>query len=320
MKNRMQKTSSVVILVTGFAVAATVWWASSGRKRDGPVVDGYSVHRGVSVADIIGSKIMAHIKPIMWGTVAIFLVFKIFSPTKYVKEEDTASFTEETASTPAEDTTPPDGSIMGVLRDFFNPMLSDVLKATTGDADWVAPSLVKNNFSLPPPSTEETAAAEKVAEQPTDPPEQINVPEKEWSYSPGESRAPPLASPYITGKRSSYGEEECRRVLEKVFDCKFPSVRPRWLRNPESNMPLELDCYNSDYGIAVEYQGEQHYRFVPKFHASQDEFARQKRRDAYKRLLCQKNNIHLIEVPYWVSRSAIEEYLIQELRKIGAVV
>jgi hypothetical protein len=84
-------------------------------------------------------------------------------------------------------------------------------------------------------------------------------------------------------------------------------------------MPLELDCYNAEYGIAVEYQGEQHYHHVPKFQRTAEEFERQKRRDAYKRQLCQDNNIHLIEVPYWASRTGIEPYLINELRKIGAV-
>jgi hypothetical protein len=144
-------------------------------------------------------------------------------------------------------------------------------------------------------------------------------PPASWEFHPEPSQAPPTANPYEMGKKSSRGEEECRRVLEKMFGVPFPSVRPKWLTNPVTKMPLELDCYNSDYGIAVEYNGAQHYRYVAKFHNNHAALKEQMYRDQIKRLLCLKHRIHLIEVPYTVPTEHIERFLTAKLVELGAL-
>ena len=113
----------------------------------------------------------------------------------------------------------------------------------------------------------------------------------------------------------SKGETECRRAIEKITGKKFPKVRPNFLMNTVSGSNLELDCYNDEMKIAVEYNGEQHYNYIPYFHNNKDAFTNLKYRDEKKRLLCKKNGILLITVPYTVKHRDIETYIIKELKK-----
>ena len=119
--------------------------------------------------------------------------------------------------------------------------------------------------------------------------------------------------------KESKGEIECRRVLNKLFNKPFDKIRPNFLNNPVTggNFNLELDCYNEELGIAVEYQGIQHYKFNKFFHRNKDHFMTQKYRDDMKRRMCIENNIILIEVPYTVKNENIENYLKKELKKYG---
>ena len=122
-------------------------------------------------------------------------------------------------------------------------------------------------------------------------------------------------------KGDSKGELECRRVLEKLFHRPFDKARPNFLNNPVTggNFNLELDCYNKDLHLAVEYQGVQHCKYVPYFHKNKETFMNQQYRDELKRRMCKDNLITLIEVPYTVKVENIEEYLKKELLKHGFV-
>ena len=136
-------------------------------------------------------------------------------------------------------------------------------------------------------------------------------------YVASKSNAPPVATPHVEGKRSSKGEEECRRVLEDIFKAPFPSVRPDWLQNRVTNTCLELDCYNSSYGIACEYNGKQHYSFVPLFHKTKEDLRNQQYRDELKRMMCAELGIKLIQVPYTVPLDKIQQHIMNELQKLG---
>lgn len=116
--------------------------------------------------------------------------------------------------------------------------------------------------------------------------------------------------------KDSKGEIECRRVLEKIFKLPFPKKRPSFLQNTVINngYNLELDCFNQDLKIAVEYNGRQHYDFIPFFHKNKDAFQNQQYRDYLKKSLCKKNNIILISVPYTVKHKHIESFLIKQLK------
>ena len=118
----------------------------------------------------------------------------------------------------------------------------------------------------------------------------------------------------------SKGEIECRRVLQKIFDRPFNKDRPAFLNNPVTGgiYNLELDCYDVELKIAVEYNGRQHYEYVKFFHKNKEHFLNQKYRDDMKRRMCIENNVLLIEIPYTTKIADIEAEIMVKLggRKI----
>ena len=112
-------------------------------------------------------------------------------------------------------------------------------------------------------------------------------------------------------KSSSKGEEECRKSLQMLFNKPFYSARPSFLQNPVTggNFNLELDCWDEDIRLAVEYNGIQHYKYIPYFHKNYEAFLNQKYRDDMKRRICIDNQIILIEVPYTIKIDDIYDYL-----------
>lgn len=118
--------------------------------------------------------------------------------------------------------------------------------------------------------------------------------------------------------RQSSGEIECRRVLRKIFNKPFNSVRPNFLNNPVTggNHNLEIDCYDHNLRLGCEYQGKQHYIYIPFFHKNKEAFLNQKYRDDMKKRMCKENGINLIEVPYTVKVGDIESYIKKELINI----
>lgn len=117
----------------------------------------------------------------------------------------------------------------------------------------------------------------------------------------------------------SIGEKISRYHLEKTLNRKFPKTRPDFLKNPITNTNLELDCYCQELNLALEYNGKQHYEFVPKFHKTKNDFYNQKYRDEIKKRLCYENGIDLIEVPYKISHEEIPLYIDASLEKLGRI-
>jgi len=103
----------------------------------------------------------------------------------------------------------------------------------------------------------------------------------------------------------SHGEKKCREFLENYFSLSFPKVRPKFLNG------LELDCYNENLRLAIEYNGIQHYKYTPFFHKTPRDFLSQIERDRIKKKICAQNNIFLISVPYTVRD--IPQYIQEKL-------
>jgi len=116
-------------------------------------------------------------------------------------------------------------------------------------------------------------------------------------------------------KRVNKTEEMCRKIIQKIYNKPFPSVRPDFLKSPMTRKNLELDCYNEELGIALEYNGQQHYTYTPHFHRNKKNFYSQVHRDDWKRKKCKEMGIKLIEIPYWIIPIDLEEYITNELRK-----
>lgn len=124
-----------------------------------------------------------------------------------------------------------------------------------------------------------------------------------------------------TGGDDSKGERECRRVLEELFKKPFPKSRPNFLNNPVTGgkYNLELDCANHDLKIACEYNGAQHYKYIPYFHKNKEQFQTQQYRDDMKRRICKEEGYALIEVPYTVKIKDIDNFIKTELSKTNRI-
>ncbi len=112
--------------------------------------------------------------------------------------------------------------------------------------------------------------------------------------------------------RNKY-ETRCRQILEKIFNKPFPSIRPDWLKNPKTGRNLELDCYNKELNLALEFDGDQHAHFSYHFHKTAEAFEYQQWKDKYKRQICSKLKIQLITVPHTVQYDDLQSYIINEL-------
>lgn len=62
---------------------------------------------------------------------------------------------------------------------------------------------------------------------------------------------------------------------------------------------LSYDFYLPKQNILIEYQGEQHERFVKGIHTSQKEFHKQKEHDKRKKEYAKLHNIELLEIWYY---------------------
>lgn len=110
----------------------------------------------------------------------------------------------------------------------------------------------------------------------------------------------------------SRGERECRRVAEQFFGKPFVSVRPEFLVNPVTGRALEIDCYNDELKIGIEYNGRQHYNYIKTMHPNYEAFLNLRYRDYIKELLCRVNGVALVKVPYTQEHN-IETYLTDKL-------
>lgn len=120
-------------------------------------------------------------------------------------------------------------------------------------------------------------------------------------------------------------EERCREIFESLFDCKFPSCRPDFLKNPLTGRNLELDIFNPTIktplgrGLAAEVDGRQHAQFVGRFHNSAKDFVGQVKRDFYKDKVCKERGILLIRIPHHIRYDELDMFIVKELTKYKLV-
>lgn len=119
--------------------------------------------------------------------------------------------------------------------------------------------------------------------------------------------------------KESSGESECRRVLQEIFRLPFKSARPDFLKNPVTGnrFNLEIDCYCPELKLGVEYQGAQHYKYIPYFHKNKEAFRNQCYRDDMKKRMCRDHGVRLIEVPHTVRIPDIRAFIVKKCREFG---
>jgi hypothetical protein len=120
-----------------------------------------------------------------------------------------------------------------------------------------------------------------------------------------------------TRRFESTGEAISRDCLTKIYGKEFKNVRLKGMRNPNTGQKLEIDCYNDELKLGVEYHGINHYKYIPFFHKTREAYEKMRERDDYKLYMCKKLGINLIVVPYTTSHDKICSYLNRELTSIG---
>jgi len=118
-------------------------------------------------------------------------------------------------------------------------------------------------------------------------------------------------------KSESKQEYHVRLITQKVFNKPFMKIRPDFLKNNVTEKNLEIDLYNEELKLAIEVQGQQHYKYIPFFHKNYEAFRNQQYRDEVKKLLLEKNQIKLIEVPYHLPLASTEHFLRIKALELG---
>lgn len=148
-----------------------------------------------------------------------------------------------------------------------------------------------------------------------------------WLAKPGDIIGKPSRPQGIWCPKCSRGinERMCRAFFEKIFNKEFPKENKlNWLKKKK----LHLDGYNNELKLAFEYQGKQHYLQISLYHSKKKDFKAYKERDEYKRIMCLKHGIRLIEVGYLTRNGQLhkigyedmEEYIRKECEKKGIIV
>tara|TARA_R110002020_G_scaffold46539_17_gene132383 strand:- start:695 stop:1102 length:408 start_codon:yes stop_codon:yes gene_type:complete len=89
---------------------------------------------------------------------------------------------------------------------------------------------------------------------------------------------------------------QAREILYKLFPT-MPILEEVLIHTrPRRNQ--YLDFYINKLKLAIEVHGQQHYKFNSLFHASGQDFLKQKKMDQDKKDWCELNNITYIELPF----------------------
>ena len=105
-------------------------------------------------------------------------------------------------------------------------------------------------------------------------------------------------------------EAKIKFIFEEYFGLEF---RKKSKIKTNSGKLIELDGYNSSLQLAFEYDGIQHYKYVPFFHKNNiANFKIQQLSDSLKTKYCKENGIHLIRIPYTVQNDELANYIISK--------
>jgi hypothetical protein len=116
--------------------------------------------------------------------------------------------------------------------------------------------------------------------------------------------------------KTNTGELISLGACDFLFGKKFIKVRPSWLKNNKDNN-LELDIYNEELKLAVEYNGIQHYEYIPFFHRNEENFRLRLNDDKIKIDKCKEYGVKLIIVPYTVDNDNVCSFICNEATKLS---
>lgn len=164
-----------------------------------------------------------------------------------------------------------------------------------------APAIVDNVIS----STHQAPIIQQIPEQPI------------VSHNPVIPNTPPILTSgkiYIPNepRERSRHEIRCNEILEEYYGRSFAPIWHPQIIN-DTGYLLELDCFNEELQLALEYNGIQHYQWPNYTGMSEMDFKLLVKRDAYKKKRCAELGIYLIVVPHWVEYHHLRKYIHERL-------
>jgi signal peptidase I len=104
----------------------------------------------------------------------------------------------------------------------------------------------------------------------------------------------------------SKGEVLVSTILKKLD---IPYIKNKTFKDCLDKSLLRFDFYIAMFNSCIEYDGKQHFEFIPSMYRNFNDFLAAKRRDEIKNRYCYDKGIRLIRIPYTLKRSQIEEKL-----------
>lgn len=92
-----------------------------------------------------------------------------------------------------------------------------------------------------------------------------------------------------------------------LFKSQYHIKLPRGIRKT-NNAYIDFMVFKDNKRIAIEYNGEQHYKFSNYFHKTYDKYLEQRKRDIAVKDWCNKRDITFLEIPYtWTDDEIISK-------------
>jgi len=96
----------------------------------------------------------------------------------------------------------------------------------------------------------------------------------------------------------SHGEKECKRIFDLRNIYYIPQKQFSGLVGLGGGL-LSYDFYIPKYNLLIEYQGEQHEKYILGFHKSMEDFEKQVEHDRRKCEYVLNNKYNFLEIWYW---------------------
>lgn len=89
-----------------------------------------------------------------------------------------------------------------------------------------------------------------------------------------------------------------RRIAKHLDELGVTYITQQTFDDCVYRRPLKFDFYLPEYNTIIEYDGQQHYEWVPFWYETEEEFFDLQARDRYKDTYCEQKGIEMLRIPY----------------------
>ena len=124
----------------------------------------------------------------------------------------------------------------------------------------------------------------------------------------------------------------CPNCIESKNEKRLKNIMDKWgyrytsqktFSNCKDRRLLPFDLYLDDFNVLIEYDGEHHYKMIPRGLKTQfelkEDFELVKKHDSIKNKYCKENKIPLIRIPYW-EKENMEYFLFDKFKELNLII